>query len=55
MFPVPTFHLTGPCDFEVSGTERMRRSVSAFMDSRDHWQAQHQREELIPETPSHEF
>ncbi|MGH4015105.1 MAG: hypothetical protein ACRDSL_14525 [Pseudonocardiaceae bacterium] len=52
MFPASTFHSIGPCDFDASSAERMRCSVSVFLDHRDHWQSQHQLEELTSETPS---
>lgn len=55
MFPASTFHAIGPCDFEASTTERMRCSVSIFLDARDHWDAQHQLDEQTPEQPSHEL
>ena len=55
MFPASTFHAIGPCDFEASTTERMRCSVSIFLDARDYWNAQHQLDEQTPEQPSHEF
>lgn len=55
MFPASTFHAIGPCDFDASTVDRMRCSVSIFLDTRDHWEAQHKLEELTPEKPSHEF
>lgn len=55
MFSASTFHAIGPCDFDASSVERMRCSVSIFLDTRDHWDAQHQLEQLTPEMPCHEF
>lgn len=55
MFPASTFHSIGPCHFDASDVERMRCSVSVFLDDQDHWEAQHARDETTPETPSHEF
>ncbi|MDQ2873994.1 MAG: hypothetical protein M3Y33_03920 [Actinomycetota bacterium] len=55
MFPASTFHAIGPCDFDASVTERMRCSVSIFLDAQDHWAAQRQPNGLTPEPPTHEF
>jgi len=42
-------------DFDASATERMRCSVSVFLDDREHWDAQHELEEPTRETAIHEF
>lgn len=55
IFPAATFHSIGPCDFDASATERMRCSVSLFLDDRDHWDAQHQLEQSTRESATHEF
>jgi hypothetical protein len=55
IFSAATFHSIGPCDFDSSTTERMRCSVSLFLDDRDHWDAQHQLEHSTQEPATHEF
>ena len=55
IFSASTFHSIGPCDFEASVVERMRCSVSVFLDDRDHWDAQHQLERLTGKATIHEF
>lgn len=55
MFPASTFHSLGPCDFDASSVERMRFSVSVFLDHQEHWQAQTELDEVTPEKATHEF
>ena len=42
-------------DFDAAAIERMRCSVSVFLDDRDHWDAQHQLEQLTDKATIHEF
>lgn len=55
IFPASTFHSIGPCDFDASESERMRCSVSFFLDDRSHWEAQRQLEQPTRESVTHEF
>lgn len=49
------FHSIGPCDFDASESDRMRCSVSVFLDDRSHWEAQRQLEQSTRESVTHEF
>lgn len=55
IFPASTFHSIGPCDFDASAADRMRCSVSVFLDDRNHWEAQRQLEQPTRESVTHEF
>jgi hypothetical protein len=55
IFPASTFHSIGPCDFDASASDRMRCSVSIFLDDKGHWEAQRQLEQSTRESVTHEF
>lgn len=55
IFPASTFHSIGPCNFDASASDRMRCSVSIFLDDRSHWEAQRQLEQSDRESVTHEF
>jgi hypothetical protein len=55
IFSASTFHSIGPCDFDATTIERMRCSVSVFLDDREHWDGQHQLEQPTGRATIHEF
>lgn len=55
IFPASTFHSIGPSDFDAAASDRMRCSVSVFLDDRSHWEAQRQLEQSTRESVTHEF